>query len=83
MTLAFESGSTIERRSVMKIAVGGYKRVGRHLVDLLSTRGHEVVAISRFKGVDMIMEEGLAKALAGFCIPAKWPKSVQVLDSFV
>jgi uncharacterized protein YbjT (DUF2867 family) len=50
----------------MRIAVAGATgRVGRHVVDLLSNRGHQVVAISRSKGVDIITGEGLAKALAG------------------
>lgn len=50
----------------MKIAVAGATgRVGRHLVDVLRTGGHDVVAISRSAGVDVITAEGLAKALAG------------------
>jgi uncharacterized protein YbjT (DUF2867 family) len=39
--------------------------VGHHVVDLLSTGGHEVVEISRSNGVDIITGHGLAKALAG------------------
>jgi uncharacterized protein YbjT (DUF2867 family) len=50
----------------MKIAVAGATgRVGHHVVDLLSAGGHEVIAISRSNGVDIITGEGLAKALAG------------------
>ena len=50
----------------MKIAVTGASgRVGRHLVDVLTERGHEVVPISRTYGVDVITGEGLADALAG------------------
>jgi uncharacterized protein YbjT (DUF2867 family) len=50
----------------MKIAVvGATGRVGRHVVDVLETRGHGVVAIARSKGVDIITGKGLADALAG------------------
>jgi uncharacterized protein YbjT (DUF2867 family) len=49
-----------------KIAVAGATgRVGRHLVDVLEGRGHDVVAISRSLGVDVVTGEGLAEALAG------------------
>lgn len=53
-------------QSTSKIAVAGATgRVGRHLVDVLEARGHEVVAISRSNGVDVITGEGLADALVG------------------
>jgi uncharacterized protein YbjT (DUF2867 family) len=49
-----------------RIAVAGATgRVGRHVVDVLSERGHDVVAISRSNGVDVITGDGLAAALAG------------------
>jgi uncharacterized protein YbjT (DUF2867 family) len=49
-----------------KIAVAGATgRVGHHVVDVLESAGHEVVAISRSNGVDVISGEGLADALAG------------------
>jgi uncharacterized protein YbjT (DUF2867 family) len=49
-----------------KIAVAGATgRVGRHTVDVLRERGHEVVAISRSSGVDVVTGAGLAGALAG------------------
>jgi uncharacterized protein YbjT (DUF2867 family) len=49
-----------------KIAVaGGTGRVGRHVVDVLESRGHEVVAMSRSSGVDVITGDGLEDALAG------------------
>jgi uncharacterized protein YbjT (DUF2867 family) len=49
-----------------KIAVAGATgRVGRHVVDVLEERGHDVVPISRSLGVDLITGKGLAEALAG------------------
>jgi uncharacterized protein YbjT (DUF2867 family) len=49
-----------------KIAVAGATgRVGRHVVDVLRAGGHDVVAMSRSSGVDVVTGEGLAKALAG------------------
>jgi uncharacterized protein YbjT (DUF2867 family) len=48
------------------IAVAGATgRVGRHIADVLSKRGHEVVAISRSRGVDVVTRDGLADALQG------------------
>jgi len=48
----------------MKIAVAGATgRVGRHVVEVLEARGHEVVAVSRSHGVDVITGKGLADAL--------------------
>ena len=42
-----------------KIAVAGATgRVGRHVADLLAADGHDVVAISRSHGVDVITGEG-------------------------
>jgi uncharacterized protein YbjT (DUF2867 family) len=50
----------------MKIAVAGATgRVGRHVVDVLTERGHEVVPMSRATGVDVITGDGLAEALEG------------------
>lgn len=50
----------------MKIAVAGATgRVGRHVVDVLRAGGHDVVAMSRSSGVDVITGEGLAEALRG------------------
>ncbi|MEU6374494.1 NAD(P)H-binding protein [Streptomyces sp. NPDC046909] len=49
-----------------KIAVAGATgRLGRHVVDVLTERGHEVVAMSRSGGVDIESGAGLAEALAG------------------
>ena len=49
-----------------RIAVAGATgRVGRHVVDVLEGDGHEVVAISRSQGVDVITRDGLAAALDG------------------
>jgi uncharacterized protein YbjT (DUF2867 family) len=49
-----------------KIAVAGATgRVGRPVVDILESRGYEVVPIARSLGVDVITGEGLDQALAG------------------
>ena len=49
-----------------RIAVAGATgRVGRHVVDVLNERGHDVVAISRSNGVDVITGDGLVTALEG------------------
>jgi uncharacterized protein YbjT (DUF2867 family) len=49
-----------------RIAVAGATgRVGRHVVDVLEAGGHDVVAMSRSGGVDVITGDGLAEALAG------------------
>jgi uncharacterized protein YbjT (DUF2867 family) len=50
----------------LKIAVAGATgRVGRYVVEILEAEGHEVVAMSRSTGVDVITGEGLDEALAG------------------
>ena len=52
-------------QSPRKIAVAGATgRVGRHTVDVLKERGHDVVPMSRSQGVDVITGDGLAAALA-------------------
>ncbi len=49
-----------------KIAVAGATgRVGRQVVDILESRGYDVVPISRSHGVDVITGEGLDQALTG------------------
>jgi uncharacterized protein YbjT (DUF2867 family) len=49
-----------------RIAVAGATgRVGRHVVDVLREGGHDVVAMSRSNGVDVITGDGLAAALEG------------------
>lgn len=50
----------------MRIAVAGATgRLGRHVVDVLGTQGHDAVAMSRATGVDVITAAGLDAALAG------------------
>lgn len=50
----------------MKIVViGGSGLIGSKLVDLLHSRGHEVVAASPDTGVNTLTGEGVAEALAG------------------
>ena len=49
-----------------RIAVAGATgRTGRHVVELLEARGHDVVPMSRTGGVDLVTGEGLADALTG------------------
>jgi uncharacterized protein YbjT (DUF2867 family) len=51
---------------IQKIAVtGATGRLGSPLVEILEERGHDVVAISRSKGVDVVTGDGLEDALAG------------------
>ena len=48
------------------IAVAGATgRAGRYVVDVLRGKGHNVVAMSRSNGVDIVTGEGLAEALVG------------------
>lgn len=50
----------------MKITVvGASGLIGTRVVELLRSRGHEVVAASRSSGVDVLTGDGLADALAG------------------
>lgn len=50
----------------MKIAVaGGTGTVGRFVVEAAENGGHDVVVLSRAKGVDVLTGEGLTGALAG------------------
>jgi uncharacterized protein YbjT (DUF2867 family) len=49
-----------------RIAVAGATgRVGHHVVEVLEAAGHEVVPISRSRGVDLISGDGLEAALEG------------------
>ena len=49
-----------------RIAVAGATgRVGHHVLDLLEAAGHDVVAMSRSNGVDVVSGDGLAEALTG------------------
>jgi uncharacterized protein YbjT (DUF2867 family) len=49
-----------------RIAVtGATGRVGSHLVEILTSRGHDVVPIARSKGVDVVSGDGLEGALSG------------------
>ena len=54
----------MQARGAIAVA-GATGRVGHHVVDVLQGRGHEVIAISRSGGVDVVTGEGLAEALAG------------------
>ncbi|WP_158854879.1 SDR family oxidoreductase [Saccharothrix deserti] len=67
--------------STSKFAVAGATgRLGRHVVDVLAERGHQVVPVSRATGVDIITGEGLAEALTGVEViidVASWHASEQ------
>ncbi|MEU6820879.1 NAD(P)H-binding protein [Streptomyces atriruber] len=67
--------------STSKFAVAGATgRLGRHVVDVLTERGHHVVPMSRATGVDVITGEGLADALIGVDViidVASWHASDQ------
>jgi uncharacterized protein YbjT (DUF2867 family) len=54
-----------ENRSQRVAVTGATGRVGSHLVEILAQRGHDVVAIARSKGVDVVSGEGLDEALVG------------------
>jgi uncharacterized protein YbjT (DUF2867 family) len=57
---------TALKEHIMKIAVAGATgRLGRHVAEVLTERGHQVVAMSRATGVDIITGSGLAAALGG------------------
>lgn len=50
----------------MRIAVaGGTGQVGAHVVDVARERGHEVVVLTRGRGVDLVAGRGVANALTG------------------
>ncbi|WP_447040938.1 SDR family oxidoreductase [Streptomyces sp. DSM 118878] len=67
--------------SSSKFAVAGATgRLGRHVVDVLTERGHTVVPMSRATGVDVITGKGLADALIGVDViidVASWHASDQ------
>ena len=54
----------IQARRTIAVA-GATGRVGRHVVDVLTAEGHDIVAMSRSGGVDAVSGDGLAAALAG------------------
>src|SRR5262245_54777099 len=59
-------GSGIATSRRMKITVmGASGLIGRQLVALLTSAGHDVVAASRRSGADVVTGTGLAQALAG------------------
>jgi uncharacterized protein YbjT (DUF2867 family) len=47
------------------VVIGGTGLIGKKLVNILSQKGHEVVAASPILGINTITGEGLAKALNG------------------
>lgn len=67
--------------STGKYAVAGATgRLGRHVVDVLTEQGHQVVPMSRATGVDIITGDGLAEALTDVDViidVASWHSSDQ------
>ncbi|MEU6430339.1 NAD(P)H-binding protein [Microbispora sp. NPDC046973] len=67
--------------SITTFAVAGATgRLGSHVVDVLTERGHQVVPMSRATGVDIITGQGLAEALTGVEViidVASWHSSDQ------
>ncbi|MGW4411290.1 SDR family oxidoreductase [Nonomuraea sp. NPDC004702] len=67
--------------SITTFAVAGATgRLGRHVVDVLTERGHRVVPMSRATGVDVVTGQGLAEALTGAQVVidvASWHSSDQ------
>jgi uncharacterized protein YbjT (DUF2867 family) len=61
----FDSEETKMQRNGKIAVAGATGRLGRHLVDVLESRGYDVVPMSRSQGVDVITGEGLDEALAG------------------
>ncbi|MEV4672637.1 hypothetical protein AB0K34_13365 [Actinomadura sp. NPDC049382] len=51
--------------TVKAVVAGATGRLGRHVVDVLTERGHRVVPVSRATGVDIVTGEGLGEALTG------------------
>lgn len=72
-----------------KIAVAGATgRVGQHVADVLESEGHDVVPMSRSRGVDVITGEGLAEALSGVeaivdCATGPSPEQEPATEFFV
>lgn len=59
---------------------GATGRLGRHVADVLTERGHRVVPMSRATGVDVITGDGLVEALTGVDViidVASWRASDQ------
>ena len=75
------STPTAHTTSITRFAVAGATgRLGRHVVDVLTERGHRVVPMSRATGVDIITGAGLAEALTGVEViidVASWHASEQ------
>ena len=47
------------------VVAGGTGTVGRHVVETAQRAGHDVVALSRARGVDLLQGQGIGKHLAG------------------
>jgi uncharacterized protein YbjT (DUF2867 family) len=59
-----EEETTMQKRTKVAVA-GATGRVGRHVVEVLQERGHDVVPMSRSTEVDVVTGDGLAEALVG------------------
>jgi uncharacterized protein YbjT (DUF2867 family) len=47
------------------VIAGATGTVGRHVVNAAKSRGHEIVAMSRSSGQDIVNGAGLVQAMAG------------------
>src|SRR5690606_10091210 len=68
MAICSRSSRAEEVRTMRIVVIGGTGLIGSKLVDVLRTRGHEVVAAAPKTGVDTLTGAGLAEALAGAAV---------------
>jgi uncharacterized protein YbjT (DUF2867 family)/nitrite reductase/ring-hydroxylating ferredoxin subunit len=65
------------------VVVGGSGLIGSRLVTMLTRDGHEVVAVSRRSGVDVVTGEGLGEALKGASVVVDVTNSPSFEDAAV
>src|SRR5690242_13663709 len=60
-----DKASETKNKNMKIVVIGGSGLIGSKVVNILRTRGHEVVAASPSSGVNALTGEGLAEALKG------------------